>query len=197
MFVTFEGPEGSGKSTAIRSVAERLLAQGYAVLTTREPGAGTFGAKIRQILLNEEAMPQWSELFLFLADRANHVETIIRPALRRGEIVLCDRHADSTVVYQGYARGLDIDQLRKLNDLATNGLRPDLTLLLDLPAEAGLARVTGPDRLDREPLAFHHAVRDGFLQEAKREPDRWRVIDATATAETVADDCFHAIEARL
>jgi dTMP kinase len=181
--ITFEGPEGAGKSTLIRSLAEEI---GERALVTREPGAGAFGTRIRQILLDAQALPpeeaisQKAELFLFLADRAQHVARVIKPGLAEGRIVLCDRHADSTIVYQGYGRGLDLQWLRDLNEFATDGLRPHLTLLLDLPPEEGLARVREKDRLDSEPLDFHQRVRDGFLAEAQHDPGRWRILDARA-----------------
>lgn len=199
MFVTFEGPEGSGKSTAIKAVAERLRSEGVAVTLTREPGAGEVGARIRQLLLDPaiEGLHPRCELFLFLADRAQHVSTVIEPALARGDVVLCDRFADSTLVYQGYGRGLDLAELRDLNRIATAGRSPDLTLLFDLSPEAGLARVGDKDRLDSEPLEFHRRVREGFLAEAGAEPGRWVVIDAAASAEAVAEAALAAIRERL
>ncbi len=195
MFVTLEGPEGAGKSTVQALIAERLRADGREVLTTREPGAGDVGAAVRDVLLHGGALEPMTELFLFLADRAEHVAKTIRPALEAGVIVLCDRHADSTVVYQGYGRGLDVEKLRELNALSTGGLKPDLTLLLDLDPAVGLARAKGADRLDREPLEFHIRIRDGFLKEAAREPDRWRVIDAGQPKESVAERCLREITA--
>lgn len=194
MFITFEGPEGAGKSTALRAVAERLQARGLDVITTREPGAGDFGRQIREILLHGEEMPPASELFLFLADRANHVATLIRPALERGEWVLCDRHADSTFVYQAVARDLDADFVRTANRFATGGLVPDRTLLFDLDPEVGLARLTSPDRLDAQPLAFHRKVREGFLALAGTEPRRFRVLDASQPPETVVEAALAAID---
>jgi dTMP kinase len=193
VFISFEGPEGAGKSTVVAAVAEALRSEGKAVLVTREPGDGTVGADIRQILLHGHTLDAKAELFLFLADRAQHVADVIRPALARGEIVLCDRYADSTVVYQGCARGLDRAVLRELNDQATGGLTSDLTLLLDLPAEVGLARVTSKDRLDSEPLEFHRKVRQGFLDEAAREPGRWRVIDASRPVSEVVEQALAAV----
>lgn len=193
MFVTLEGPEGAGKSTLARALASRLEASGVEVVVTREPGAGTFGAGVRRLLLEGEAMTPWAEVFLFLADRANHVATLVRPALERGAWVVCDRHADSTVVYQGYARGLDIGELRRLNRLATGGLVPDKTLLLDLPVEIGLARVQDANRLDAESIDFHQRVRDGFLTEATLEPSRWVVIDADQTADAVAEAAWSSL----
>ena len=193
MFVTFEGPEGAGKSSVIRNLSERLDAQGVRHLCTREPGAGTFGKAVRSLLLEGEGIEPRAEVFLFLADRSEHISHIVRPALDRGEVVLCDRHADSTVVYQGHARGFDVELLRQWNQFATGGLRPDLTLLLDLPAEIGLARLTNKDRLDAEPLEFHQRVRQGFLKEAGLEPDRWRTVDASRPLEEVAEACWQAI----
>ncbi|MHB8636615.1 MAG: dTMP kinase [Fimbriimonadaceae bacterium] len=185
LFVTFEGGEGVGKSTAISGAAQALRSTGRRVLKTREPGAGAFGAAVRTLLLDSNHITDRSELFLFLADRANHCVQVIEPALARGEIVLCDRHADSTVVYQSIVRGLDETFVRAANAFATNGLVPDLTLLLDAPAEAGLSRLGSKNRLDREPLDFHRQVREGFLRLAQNEPDRWRTIDATQDVQAV------------
>ena len=170
LFVTFEGGEGAGKSTAIAGAARVLRAEGRHVVETREPGAGDFGAAVRRLLLDSHEVTDRSELFLFLADRATHCATIIEPALGRGEIVLCDRHADSTIVYQAIVRGLDERFVREANAFATNGLSPDLTLLLDLPPEVGLGRPAEKNRLHREPLQFHRRVREGFLRLARDEP---------------------------
>lgn len=200
MFVTFEGPEGAGKSTAIRAIETALLSQGFPVLVTREPGAGEFGKKVRALLLEQDAVTPEAELLLFLADRANHVENIIRPALARGEVVLCDRHADSSVVYQGYARGVDIDFLKRGNSFATKGLKPDLTLLFDLDPEIGLSRIQGDrerNRLDQESLDFHRKVRNGFLDLASKEPERWVILDATKAPEALTADALEAIQNRL
>ncbi len=179
MFITFEGPEGAGKTTLIKSVAEHLKAKGKDVLVTREPGAGSVGKSIREILLHGETLDPKCELFLFLADRSQHVATIIQPHLELGGVVLCDRHADSTVVYQGYGRGLDLETLRAWNRFATGGLVPDLTFLLDLEPEIGLARIQDKDRLDSEPIEFHRKIRNGFLAEAALSPERWRILDAS------------------
>lgn len=197
MFVTLEGPEGAGKSTVIKELAERFSAQGLEVLVTREPGDGPVGKQIREILLHGEAIASRTELFLFLADRAQHVEAIVQPALARGVIVLCDRYSDSTLVYQGYGRGLDLGLLGGLNDIATGGLKPDLTLLLDLPPEVGLARQSSKDRLDNEPIEFHRKIRNGFLAEASVEPLRWVVVDAQQSVEDVVAACAVAIAAKL
>jgi dTMP kinase len=197
MFVTFEGPEGAGKSTALKTVAANLTELGHSVVTTREPGSGKLGARIRQILLEEDAVSAETELLLFLADRANHMETIVVPALSAGQIVLCDRHADSTIVYQGYGRGLNLDFLRAGNRFATKGLIPDLTLLFDLDPEIGLARLVerlgDANRLDREPLEFHRKVRQGFLDIAQLEPQRFVVLDAKKRSKLLADDALNAI----
>ncbi len=197
MFVTLEGPEGAGKSTVIKMLAERIRAQGFTVLVTREPGDGPVGKQIREILLHGEKIASTTELFLFLADRAQHVEAIIRPALQRGEFVLCDRYSDSTLVYQGYGRGLDLDMLRRLNEIATGGLQPDVTLLLDLPPEVGLARQGSKDRLDLEPIEFHQKIRDGFLKEAEAEPGRWVVIDAKQEVDKVIEGSEAALKLRF
>jgi dTMP kinase len=197
MFITFEGPEGAGKTTAIAALADRLQRAGHQVIRTREPGAGDLGKKIRSILLEEDELDGKTELLLFLADRANHVQSVIRPALAEGKIVLCDRFTDSTLVYQGYAMGMDRDFIRTANDFATGGLSPDTTLLFDLPPEAGLARLQSMDRLDRKPLDFHQRVRAGFLREAHAEPRRWVLIDATRSAEQVLEDVVGVMMNRL
>ena len=197
MFITFEGPEGAGKSTALATVADRLRAMGFDVLTTREPGAGDFGKSIRQILLHGEDLDPKAELLLFLADRANHVASIIRPALANSAIVLCDRYADSTVVYQAHARGLEEAFAREGNRFATGGLIPDLTILFDLDPHIGLSRLKSKDRLDAQSIDFHLLVRDGFLKEAEREPSRWRKVDAARSQELVFDDCWQIIESAI
>lgn len=186
MFVTFEGPEGAGKSTALRAVAAELRDRGHKVLETREPGSGEVGKAIREILLHGGDLEPRAELLLFLADRAQHVARVVWPALERGEIVLCDRHADSTFVYQGVARGLAPEFVRAGNAFAAAGLVPDLTLLLDLPAEVGLSRLQNPDRMDALPLEFHQRVRQGFLDLAAAEPMRFRVVGALGGPEEVA-----------
>ena len=207
MFVTFEGPEGAGKSTALKAVAAKLAEIGRKVVTTREPGAGPLGQRIRQILLEEGSVSVETELLLFLADRANHVETIILPALESGNIVLCDRHADSTIVYQGYGRGLDLDFLREGNKFAAKGLVPDLTFLFDIDPQVGLNRLNileetvfdteanrrDVNRLDREPLEFHTKVRKGFLAIARQEPDRFVILNAEKPSEELAEDALNSI----
>lgn len=193
MFIVFEGPEGAGKSTLAARLAQEI---GERAVVTREPGSGEFGLAIRRLLLEGGGIPPWSELFLFLADRANHVETVIRPALQAGKTVLCDRYADSTVVYQGHARGLDLDFLRAANHMATGGLIPDVTVLLDLDPAVGLGRQSRQDRLDREPIEFHQKVRAGFLAEMSRDPSRWLKIDAAQPPQKVFEEVWAAIRSR-
>jgi dTMP kinase len=189
-FISFEGPEGSGKSTQIHRLAKALAEQGHAVWTTREPGGTRVGEMIRPILLGPKAGPlsPWSEALLFTAARAQLVEEVIRPRLDHGELVLCDRYSDSTLAYQGYGRGIDLETLRRLQSEATGGVSPNLTLLLDLPVESGLARIpnNAQDRLDRETIAFHQRVYAGYREMAAREPHRWRQVDASRDPDEVA-----------
>ena len=194
MFITFEGPEGAGKSTALPAIADRLRSSGFQVLTTREPGAGEFGKMIREILLHGDEIDAKAELLLFLADRANHVASTIRPALDRGDVVLCDRYADSTLVYQGFTRGLDEAFVRMGNEFATGGLDPDLTLLFDLDPKVGLSRIRNKDRLDSQPIDFHQRVREGFLRESKNQPSRWKVIEASQSPLVVLEMCWEIVQ---
>ena len=204
MFLTVEGVEGSGKSTLLTALAERLKAEGKAVLSTREPGGCPLGERIRPLLLHADWTPDPNaELFLFLADRAQHVAEVIRPALAAGTQVLCDRYADSTIAYQGYGRGMDVEWLHKLNDFATGGLWPDLTLVLDLPAQTGLLRATrrnaslgtsqAEGRFEAESLAFHERIRQGFLDRARRYPERFCVLDATLPPRVLAGQAWAAL----
>lgn len=197
VFVTFEGPEGAGKTTVIAEIAARLSAEGYVPAVTREPGEGEVGQAIRSILLGGATIGAECELFLFLADRAQHVGTFIRPALAQGKVVLCDRYADSTVVYQGYGRGLSLALLHSWNRFATGGLQPDRTILLDVPPEVGLERLKKKDRIDSEPVEFHHRVREGFLEEAKLEPTRWAVIDASQPLDRVVGAVWEVVREPL
>lgn len=197
MFITLEGTEGSGKTTAIKGIAEVLRSEGHDVLVTREPGGSNIGPKIREILLGGDAVSPLAELLLFLADRTQHVEQVIRPHLAKGGVVLCDRFRDSTVAYQGYARGFDVALLEQLNDVATLSLKPDLTLLFDLDAEVGLARQTDKDRLDLEPLEFHQKVREGFLEIMKNEPERVIRVDASLEPQQVQANCLEIIRSRF
>ena len=195
VLVTLEGGEGSGKSTLAESISAFLSDEGYAVHTTREPTGTALGQAITNVFERlaggtGPAVTAAAELFLFEAARAQHVDELIRPALERGEVVVCDRFTDSTLAYQGYGRGLSLDHIRACNHIATGGLVPDMTLLLDVPPEVGLARAatrpSGPtgegdlrDAIGAEPLEFHRRVRDGFLALAKREPKRIAVLDST------------------
>jgi dTMP kinase len=182
--ITFEGIEGAGKTTLAQHLADWLRAQGIPVQLTREPGGSTLGAHLRPILLNEP-LDAWAELFLFLADRRQHTLQVILPALEQGVWVLCDRYADSTLVYQGYGRGLDTELIRRLNALATSDLTPDLTVLIDLPVEDALARANAPNRFEAETLAFHNRIRAGYLQLAHAEPRRFLVLDGRQPLETL------------
>ena len=188
--ITIEGQDGSGKSTLAKALAERLTATGVPNLLTHQPGGSDIGAPIRDILLHGEELDVWTETFLFLADRRRHCMRVARPSLEKGIWVISDRFADSTLAYQGYAAGTDIETLRSLNHIATSGLIPDVTLLLDLPPEIALARLKDPNRLDRKPLEYHARVREGFLSEAKREPERWRGLDATLPPSRVLEDAL-------
>lgn len=191
MFVTFEGPEGSGKTSQIIPLVNTLRQKGYKVFATREPGGTTIGDQIRQVLtrLDNKSMNPRTEILLFCASRAQLVDETITPRLEKGEIVLCDRFTDSTLAYQGYGHGLDLDFLRRLLNFATNGIKPDLTLLLDVDPEMGLRRRINSggewNRLDAYELAFHQRVRQGYLKMAQEEPDRWVVVDAGQTPEKV------------
>ncbi len=203
-FITFEGGEGAGKSTQLRRLAERLQAASIEVVVTREPGGTPLAETIRSYILSGQAEPlgRDGETILFAAARADHVDRVIRPALERGAFVLCDRFADSTRAYQG-ADGVDPALIEALEDLAVAGTRPDLTLILDLPAETGLARAavrrgTGEaDRFERETIARHEARRQIFLDIAEREPRRCVVIDATEGEDVVAAAIWQAVSLRL
>ena len=197
MFVTFEGIDGAGKSTLMRGVESELVRQGKKVLSTREPGGTDFGQKVRQLLLEGEDMSPLAEVFLFLSDRTHHINHLVRPALTEGKFVLCDRHSDSTIVYQGYGRGLDIELLRGLNQTATLGVVPDLTLLLDLEPTIGLARQTHQDRLGSLDLEFFQRVRRGFLSEAAREPTRFHVLDACQSQERLIEESLLVLQRQL
>ena len=205
MFVTFEGIEGSGKSTALRGLADALVAQGRKVVQTQEPGGCTLGTTLRAVLLDARTqnLSERAELHLFLADRAQHVHEVVRPALEAGSVVLCDRFCDSTFAYQGYGRRLDLTMLRQLNEQATDGLVPDLTILFDLPVETGLARARSRNaaegktrnegRFEAEKLAFHQRVREGFLALAAAEPQRFRIIDASQGPQQVLTAVLKAL----
>jgi dTMP kinase len=181
LFITFEGPEGSGKTTHIELLAAHLRSCGRTALITREPGGTQLSENIREILLHtREAISPLAELFLYESDRAQHVTETVQPALIRGEIVLCDRYVDSTVAYQGYGRKLPMPMIETLNKIASAGLAPDLTILLDISAAQGLRQAghskLGHDRLEKAGIAFHNRVRNGFLKLARQNPGRFRLI---------------------
>jgi dTMP kinase len=192
-FITFEGGEGTGKTTQIRMLAEHLESLGRTVVVTREPGGTPVAEAAREVLLDPALEPDgFSEVFLLEAARRDHVERVVRPALERGEIVLSDRFADSSTVYQGMVRGLGEELVIQLNRLATSDLEPDLTLVLDLDPDAGVGRARSRnvddnenDRLDDEPAEFHRLVRDGFLRLAQLHPERVRVVDAAGDPDEV------------
>jgi dTMP kinase len=195
-FITIEGGDGTGKSTQIRTLESYLMQRGFACVMTREPGGTALGSLIRKVLLEvgSHEIASSTELFLYLADRAQHVNEVILPALKSDKIVLCDRFTDSTVAYQGYGRGIELGLLRQLNDIADQGVHPDLTILLDCPVSVGLARTARrqtaagrrqEDRFEREKIEFHEKVRAGFLEMARTEPERFRIVDATPSSEEV------------
>ena len=197
-FITLEGGEGAGKSTLQEALANEFSSKGYSVLKTREPGGSPLAEKIRQLLLGQEVTPI-AELLLFLAARAEHIQEKIRPALEEGQVVICDRFFDSTIAYQAFARGLPMDDVEKLDQIARGGLVPDLTLLLDIDPEKAFKRIAvkGRDRLEREGLAFHKKVRSGFLFLAKRYPERIVVIDGSLPSGAVLEEALAAIEKKL
>ncbi len=194
LFITFEGADGCGKTTQLNLFAD-YLKQSRDVVITREPGAKGLGEKLREILLNYdgEIAPR-CESFLFLADRAQHIEQIVKPAVSAGKIVLCDRHTDSTVAYQGYGRGLNLEEIHYLNNLATGGLKPDLTIVFDVDIETSMARVgSEKDRMETSGAEFFNRVRNGYLEIAKQEPERVKIIDAAKNIEEVFDDLIKLV----
>lgn len=203
MFITLEGPEGSGKSSQLPALAEYLRSRGYTVLTTREPGGTPIGDQVRQVLtrMENQGMSPRSETLLFCAARAQLVDQVIRPALARGEVVISDRYADSTLAYQGYGHGNDLAVLRQLLHFATGGLWPDLTLLLDVDSAAGLERRRSSggewNRLDDYALSFHQRVRQGYLDLARSQAERWVVVDAAQSMDAVQQALRQVILHRL
>lgn len=203
MFITLEGPEGSGKTSQLPALAANLRDAGCEVIVTREPGGTPVGDQIREILMNLKnvSIVPRTEILLFLAARAQHVEELIRPALAKGKIVLCDRFGDSTLAYQGFGHKTDLETLQALLDFSTGGLKPDLTLLVDVPVDEGMARKRENssewNRLDAYALAFHERVRQGYFALAESEPERWLIIDATVDKDEVQESMRKAIMSRL
>ena len=198
LFITFEGIDGCGKTTQIKLLQDFLIKQGEEVLLTREPGAKGLGSKLREILLNYDGdVSSNCESFLFLADRAQHIDTIVKPAIDSGKMVLCDRHIDSTIAYQGFGRGVDIEQLKALNNIATSGLKPDLTFVFDIDIETSISRVgKEKDRMESAGIEFFKRVREGYLEIAKQEPERVKVIDGTKSREDVFAEVLTRIESK-
>ena len=196
LFITFEGADGCGKTTQLNLLKDYLVQQGKDVVVTREPGAKGLGEHVRKILLNYDGVvSDRCESFLFLADRAQNIDVIVKPAIEEGKIVLCDRHTDSTVAYQGYGRGLDIDEINMLNNLATGNRKPDLTLVFDVDVETSMKRVgQEKDRMEQSGNEFFNRVRNGYLAIAKNEPDRVKVIDSTKSITEVQNEVLKIIE---
>lgn len=209
MFISFEGPEGAGKTTQSKLLAEFLRARGIECVLTREPGGTEVSREIRRILLDpaNKAMTHKTELLLYAADRAQHVDELIRPNLEAGRFVLCDRFVDSTIAYQGRGRGLDMDLIRELTRIVTAGLSPDVTFLVDLSPEDGMARVVkrasaeategGKDRMEGEAFDFHNRLREGFLEIARAEPARVRVVDGARPVEAIRAEIRSVMEGLL
>jgi dTMP kinase len=203
MFISFEGGEGSGKTTIIESLYQNLQAMGYKVLKTREPGGSRIAEEIRNVILNVEnlEMDPWTEALLYAASRRQHTVEVIRPALEAGKIVLCDRYLDSSLAYQGVGRGLGIEEVWKINQYATEGLLPDLTLYIDVKPEVGLSRIRHSerklDRLDLEKEDFHDTVRTGYLKLVAMFPERIKVVNGNRTIEVIAAEIMDLIIERL
>lgn len=196
LFITLEGADGCGKTTQLNLLKEYLTSKGYEIVVTREPGGKGLGEKLREILLNYDGeVSDRCEAFLYLADRAQNIDTIIKPAINSGKIVLCDRHTDSSVAYQGYGREQNIDNINMLNELAVNGVHPDLTIVFDIDTETSMERVGAEkDRLESAGIEFHKRVRNGYLEIAKKDPQRIKVVDASQTIEDVQLDVIKIVE---
>lgn len=203
MFITLEGSEGSGKTSQMDPLVEQLRRAGYDVVATREPGGTSISNQIREVLLarlDNTAMQQRTEILLFQAARAQLVEEVIRPALAAGKVVVSDRYADSTLAYQGYGYQRDLQELRRIVDFATGGLKPDLTILFDVDVEVGLRRrrtASEWNRMDAYELEFYRRVRMGYLEMARDEPQRWIVVDANRPSEAVQADVLRTVSQRL
>lgn len=197
LFITFEGGEGSGKSTQARALHRHLLSMHIPAILTHEPGGTPVGKDVRSWLKFKGKIVPSSELLFFTASRAQLVAEVIRPALKGESVVICDRYADSTIAYQGYGRGLALDLIEAANNIATGGLRPDLIVLLDLPVEQGLSRKRLKDRFEREEITFHQRVRQGYLEMARKEPQRWLVVDASLPKKEVQRLIWERVEQLL
>jgi dTMP kinase len=197
LFIVFEGCEGCGKSTQARILYRKLCNKGIPTVLTFEPGGTTLGNRIRKILKNRGSTliyPE-TELFLFIASRVQLINEVIRPALQRGEVVICDRFSPSTIAYQGYGRQLPLCSVEMINNLAVKNIDPDITILLDIPPEDGLARrINCHDNFETMDLQFHHRVRDGYLKMASADPDRWEVIDASLTRKQITNTIWDKID---
>lgn len=195
-FITFEGPEGSGKTTVLNQI-NKLLSENYNVISTREPGGVSTGEEIRNILLDGENIDIRTEALLFAASRREHLVEKVMPALKNNKVVLCDRYIDSSLAYQGHARGIGIEEVKKINEFAINGLYPDLTIYLDIDAEVGRERILknqrSQNRLDKETLTFHQKVIEGYKTLIKTNPERFKVVDATQNIESVVSDTYEII----
>lgn len=202
-FITFEGGEGSGKTTVIEKIKKDLEELNFTVLKTREPGGSKISEQIRDVILNVENtnMDYMTEALLYAASRRQHLEEIIRPAIKKGKVVICDRYIDSSLAYQGYARGLGVDEVYNLNLVATNGFLPEVTIFIDLDPEVGLERIKNNqrevDRLDLEKINFHEKVREGYLMLASKFPNRFIVVNGNQTREQVYEDVKKIILARV
>jgi len=204
LFITFEGSEGCGKSTQAKALWRKLVRLDIPAVLTHEPGGTALGSQLRRVLKKgrQDKISPLAELFLFAACRIQLVTEVIRPSLLQSKVVICDRFSDSTTVYQGYGRGLDMDTIKKTNDLATQGIKPDLTILLDIPTQKGLSRKpsTANDRFETENIAFHDKVRAGYLKLAAGEPGRWLVIDANLPRAKIGkiiwDRVKHSLQAK-
>ena len=204
MFITIEGPEGSGKTTAVDTAVKELEKMGYQIVRTREPGGTPIAEQIRNVILdkNNVAMDQRTEALLYAASRRQHLVEKVWPALKEGKIVICDRYLDSSLAYQGGARGLGVDNILQVNSFATEGTFPDLTLVFDIDPQLGLARIAANsnrevNRLDLEKIDFHNKVRNTFLELAKRYPERYVVIDASQSREEVAKKTLEVMLSRI
>lgn len=198
MFITFEGGEGAGKSTLMRKMAHEMTARGYSVIQTHEPGSSKLGHQIRQWLLSRDSgvsVGIKTELMLFLADRAQHIQEVITPALKEGKIILCDRFNDSTIAYQGFARGMGMNAVEEICNFVCDGLTPDLTFFLDIDPIVAMQRINAKtlDRMEVEKLEFHQKVRQGFHTIAKKNPERFHILDATGSEEDVFDKAMKSV----